>query len=131
MIHVAWAACCHWVTLHAHLCVCLAGTHNPAVPKSKRLLSNNQTNLLVSICQFPYDTLHKQYPGSAESCQYDQPARLDSGNLQVYITGHGGDGFMKFQDKEEVTSDEIGKAFAQVSTQPCFLCLTLLHCLRM
>ena len=34
---------------------------------------------------------------------------------QVYITGHGGDGFMKFQDKEEVTSDEIGKAFALVS----------------
>jgi hypothetical protein len=41
--------------------------------------------------------------------------------LQVYITGHGGDGFMKFQDKEEVTSDEIGKAFALVSTQLSFL----------
>ena len=38
-------------------------------------------------------------------------------HLQVYITGHGGDGFMKFQDKEEVTSDEIGKAFAQVKTK--------------
>ena len=25
-----------------------AGTHNPAVPKSKRLLSNNQSNILVS-----------------------------------------------------------------------------------
>ena len=36
---------------------------------------------------------------------------------QVYITGHGGDGFMKFQDKEEATSDEIGAAFALVS--PC------------
>ncbi len=35
--------------------------------------------------------------------------------MQVYITGHGGDGFMKFQDKEEVTSNEIGKAFALVS----------------
>ena len=35
-------------------------------------------------------------------------------DLQVYITGHGGDGFMKFQDKEEVTSDEIGQAFALV-----------------
>lgn len=34
--------------------------------------------------------------------------------VQVYITGHGGDGFMKFQDKEEVTSDEIGAAFALV-----------------
>ena len=35
--------------------------------------------------------------------------------LQVYITGHGGDGFMKFQDKDEATSDEIGAAFAKVS----------------
>ncbi|KAL3138470.1 hypothetical protein ABBQ32_006261 [Trebouxia sp. C0010 RCD-2024] len=52
------------------------GRHDSAVPKSKRLLSNNQSNILV------------------------------------YITGHGGDGFMKFQDKEEVTSDEIGAAFA-------------------
>jgi hypothetical protein len=60
---------------------------------------------------------------------YDQSARLDSGSLQVYITGHGGDGFMKFQDKEEVTSDEIGKAFALVSTQLFFLGLALLHCL--
>ncbi|DBA71030.1 TPA: hypothetical protein ACH3X2_011458 [Trebouxia sp. C0005] len=59
----------------------LHGTHNPAVPKSKRLLSNNQSNLLV------------------------------------YITGHGGDGFMKFQDKEEVTSDGIGKAFALMHEQ--------------
>lgn len=33
----------------------------------------------------------------------------------MYITGHGGDGFMKFQDKEEVTSDEIGAAFTLVS----------------
>ena len=36
--------------------------------------------------------------------------------LQVYITGHGGDGFMKFLDKEEVTSDEIGAAFTAVSS---------------
>ena len=41
--------------------------------------------------------------------------------LQVYITGHGGDGFMKFQDKEEATSDEIGAAFALVS--PCSQCV--------
>ena len=33
---------------------------------------------------------------------------------QVYITGHGGDGFMKFQDKDEATADEIGDAFFNV-----------------
>ena len=43
---------------------------------------------------------------------------MNEHSQQVYITGHGGDGFMKFQDKEEVTSDEIGAAFALVR-EPC------------
>lgn len=117
------------MTFHAHLCVCLAGTHNPAVPKSKRLLSNNQSNLLVSrhllIPHVTYCTNTTQ--ALQHLFHYDQSARLDSGSLQVYITGHGGDGFMKFQDKEEVTSDEIGKAFALVSTQLFFLGLAWLY----
>ncbi|KAL3155313.1 glycosylphosphatidylinositol anchor biosynthesis [Trebouxia sp. C0009 RCD-2024] len=43
---------------------------------------------------------------------YDDIVEVDYRGYEVYITGHGGDGFMKFQDKEEVTSDEIGAAFA-------------------
>lgn len=40
-------------------------------------------------------------------------------NLLVYLTGHGGEGFLKFQDTEYLYSEEIGTAF------------TLLHAQRM
>ncbi|CAG2180482.1 unnamed protein product, partial [Oppiella nova] len=39
----------------------------------------------------------------------------DSGsNVLIYMTGHGGDGFLKFQDSEEITSVELGDAFEQM-----------------
>ena len=30
------------------------------------------------------------------------------------MTGHGGDGFLKFQDSEEITNIELADAFEQV-----------------
>jgi len=40
----------------------------------------------------------------------------DSGsNVLVYMTGHGGDGFLKFQDSEEITNIELADAFEQVN----------------
>ena len=39
--------------------------------------------------------------------------RLDSGphsRLLLYLTGHGGDGFLKFSDKEELASHDLAKA---------------------
>ena len=30
------------------------------------------------------------------------------------LTGHGGDGFLKFQDAEEISSIELGDAFEQM-----------------
>ena len=39
----------------------------------------------------------------------------DSGsNVLIYMTGHGGDGFLKFQDSEEITNIELADAFEQV-----------------
>lgn len=35
-------------------------------------------------------------------------------NILVYMTGHGGDGFLKFQDAEEISSDELADAFGQM-----------------
>ncbi|KAF6031997.1 PIGK [Bugula neritina] len=35
-------------------------------------------------------------------------------NVLVYMTGHGGDGFLKFQDAEEISSDELADAFGQM-----------------
>ncbi|EDO38885.1 predicted protein [Nematostella vectensis] len=56
----------------------LTGRLPDSAPRSKRLLSDERSNILV------------------------------------YMTGHGGDGFLKFQDAEEVTSVELADAFEQM-----------------
>lgn len=57
----------------------LTGRQEEYVPKSKRLLSNEQSQLLV------------------------------------YLTGHGGDEFLKFQDNHEISSQDIADAFHQMN----------------
>lgn len=51
--------------------------------------------------------------------QHDTPRskRLltdEGSNILIYLTGHGGDGFLKFQDSEEVTSQELADALEQM-----------------
>merc|ERR1719238_2468992 len=38
-------------------------------------------------------------------------------NIFIFITGHSGDEFIKFQDWEEITSNDIADAFAQMHSQ--------------
>jgi len=38
----------------------------------------------------------------------------EGSNLLVYMTGHGGEGFLKFQDSEEITNIELADAFEQM-----------------
>ena len=38
---------------------------------------------------------------------------------QVYMAGHGGNGFMKFQDQEELTSSQLADALAAMQAQAC------------
>lgn len=38
----------------------------------------------------------------------------EGSNVLIYLTGHGGDGFLKFQDSEEVTSQELADAIEQM-----------------
>jgi len=59
----------------------LTGRHPPETPRSKRLLSDDRSNILV------------------------------------YLTGHGGDEFLKFQDVEELTSQDLSDAFEQMHQQ--------------
>ncbi|KAJ3082533.1 glycosylphosphatidylinositol anchor biosynthesis [Quaeritorhiza haematococci] len=56
----------------------LTGRHEPHVPRSKRLLTDDRSNILV------------------------------------FMTGHGGEEFLKFQDAEEIGSHDIADAFAQM-----------------
>lgn len=38
----------------------------------------------------------------------------ENSNIFIYMTGHGGDDFLKFQDTEEIASEDIADAFAQM-----------------
>lgn len=38
----------------------------------------------------------------------------ENSNIFVYMTGHGGDDFLKFQDAEEIASEDIADAFEQM-----------------
>lgn len=38
----------------------------------------------------------------------------EGSNILIYLTGHGGDGFLKFQDSEEITSQELADALEQM-----------------
>nr|CAG4646316.1 EOG090X07K0 [Macrothrix elegans] len=56
----------------------LTGRVYPATPRSKRLLTDEGSNILI------------------------------------YLTGHGGDGFLKFQDSEEITNVDLADAIQQM-----------------
>ncbi|KAI0266554.1 peptidase C13 family-domain-containing protein [Gloeopeniophorella convolvens] len=56
----------------------LTGRVEPSVPRSKRLLTDDRSNIFV------------------------------------YMTGHGGDEFLKFQDNEEISAFDIADAFEQM-----------------
>ncbi|EGC33578.1 hypothetical protein DICPUDRAFT_36512 [Dictyostelium purpureum] len=56
----------------------LTGRHDPEVARSKRLLTDDKSNILI------------------------------------FLTGHGGDEFLKFQDNEEISSHDLADAFKQM-----------------
>eukprot|EP01133_Synstelium_polycarpum_P010260 gene10260-11965_t len=56
----------------------LTGRHDPDVSRSKRLLTDDKSNILI------------------------------------FLTGHGGDEFLKFQDNEEISSYDLSDAFKQM-----------------
>jgi phosphatidylinositol glycan class K len=59
-------------------CSCRLGRVEPSVPRSKRLLTDDRSNVFV------------------------------------YMTGHGGNEFLKFQDNEEISAFDIADAFEQM-----------------
>lgn len=51
-----------------------------------------------------------------EGTSKSKQLRSDEGsNILIFLTGHGGDGFLKFQDSEEITSIELADAFEQMN----------------
>ena len=68
----------------------LTGRHESAVPRSKRLLSDEGSHILL------------------------------------YMTGHGGDEFLKFQDAEELQSHDLADAVKQMKEKRRYVCFTFL-----
>ena len=68
----------------------LTGRHENAVPRSKRLLSDEGSHILL------------------------------------YMTGHGGDEFLKFQDAEELQSHDLADAVKQMKEKRRYVCFTFL-----
>eukprot|EP00729_Bicosta_minor_P006274 gene6274-24395_t len=62
----------------------LTGRHDKSVPRSKRLLSDENSNVFL------------------------------------YMTGHGGEGFLKFQDSEIISSEELGDSVTQMAQRGRF-----------
>ncbi|PHJ20136.1 peptidase c13 family protein [Cystoisospora suis] len=68
----------------------LAGRHSPDTPRGKRLLTDENSHVLV------------------------------------YLSGHGGEGFLKFQDWEEVSGEDLASSIAQMKEQRRFKQLLLI-----
>ena len=50
----------------------------------------------------------------------------DRSNIFVYMTGHGGDEFLKFQDSEEISAFDLADAFEQMwQKKRCAVCLVV------
>lgn len=65
----------------------------------------------VSVDSFLRLLTGRHYPGTPAS------KILQSGNdsnVLIFLTGHGGDGFFKFRDKEELSAEDIGMAFEEM-----------------
>jgi phosphatidylinositol glycan class K len=73
----------------------LTGRHEENVPRNKRLLSDSSSNVLI------YMTGNALLPLCCDDEAY-------------FNLGHGGDEFIKFQDAEEINSQDIGDAFEQM-----------------
>lgn len=46
----------------------------------------------------------------------------DKSNIFVYMTGHGGNEFLKFQDNEEISAYDIADAFEQMWQKKRYVC---------
>ncbi|KAL7544462.1 hypothetical protein ACHAWF_007844 [Thalassiosira exigua] len=72
----------------------------------------------VTVDAFLRVLLGRPLPGEGASAsgggRRSWPKLDEHTNVLVYLTGHGGDNFFKFQDGEELMSDDVASAFSQM-----------------
>uniref|UniRef100_A0A8C6MS62 GPI-anchor transamidase n=1 Tax=Mus spicilegus TaxID=10103 RepID=A0A8C6MS62_MUSSI len=103
----------------------LTGRVPPSTPRSKRLLSDDRSNILIYMTEsapatpaLAFVPLGSSY--SARNRTADLP--FSAAHSQILLLkdllsnslSHGGNGFLKFQDSEEITNIELADAFEQM-----------------
>jgi len=98
---------------------------NPRNPRPATVFNNANKNINVYGEDVEVD--YKGYEVTAENLVRVLTGRLndnvptskkllsdETSNILVYLTGHGGEGFLKFQEAEEITNIELADAFEQM-----------------
>uniref|UniRef100_A0A452SC30 GPI-anchor transamidase n=1 Tax=Ursus americanus TaxID=9643 RepID=A0A452SC30_URSAM len=91
----------------------LTGRIPPSTPRSKRLLSDDRSNILIYMTGL--------FPSSKHLLKL-LPLFIDVFSVHfayliipdLFSLRHGGNGFLKFQDSEEITNIELADAFEQM-----------------
>ncbi|KAF9797851.1 hypothetical protein SFRURICE_001454 [Spodoptera frugiperda] len=84
---------------------------NPRNPRPATIFNNAHEQINVSVENFVRLLTGRVPPDTPRS----KRLLTDEGsNILIYLTGHGGDGFLKFQDSEEITSQELADALEQM-----------------
>lgn len=71
-----------------------------STPRTKKLLTDPGSNILMYL--------------TGKGLQNMVDFRENDDSMSFWILGHGGDGFLKFQDSEEITNQELADAFEQM-----------------
>jgi len=98
---------------------------NPRNPRPARVFNNVRQHIDVYGDDVEVD--YKGYEVTPENLVRVLTGRVDvnsprskqllsdeTSNVLVYLTGHGGDGFLKFQEAEEITNIELADVFEQM-----------------
>ena len=80
------------------------------------LFLSNKCNFFNSVFQVTVENFIRVLTGRLPASTPRSKRLLtdDRSNVLVYMTGHGGEGFLKFQDAEEISSIELADAFEQM-----------------
>ena len=68
----------------------------------------------VTVDAFLRVLLGRHLPGEEGGSARSWPKLDENSNVLVYLTGHGGDNFFKFQDGEELMSNDVASVFSQM-----------------
>ena len=82
----------------------LRGHRRESCPTSYRTITTHNSKVLPTIV----------FEVNIEKSRSKRLLTDEGSNILVYMTGHGGDGFLKFQDAEEITNIELADAFEQM-----------------